>query len=59
MEPIPSNTTQLTTSDVPADDPIMSDKLALDRVEQVVVNVLDEVVSDVMQLPSLAIVVCL
>ncbi|KAF8923760.1 hypothetical protein BGZ47_004525, partial [Haplosporangium gracile] len=33
----------LTTSEVLAEDPIMSDKLALDRVEQVVVNVLDEV----------------
>ncbi|KAF9271622.1 hypothetical protein BGZ88_005845, partial [Linnemannia elongata] len=42
MEPIPSNTNQLTVPEVADDDPIMSDKLALALVEQVVVNGLNE-----------------
>ena len=50
MQPIPSITTQLIASEVCADDPILNDQLARGQIEQMVVNVLNELVSDVEQL---------
>ncbi|KAG9064959.1 hypothetical protein KI688_002277 [Linnemannia hyalina] len=42
MEPIPSNTTQVTASEVRPDDPIINDKLARGQIEQLVINALNE-----------------
>jgi hypothetical protein len=59
MEPIPSNTTQVTALEVHPDDPIINDKLARGQIEQLLINALNEFVSDIVQLLSLAIVVYL
>ncbi|KAG9063997.1 hypothetical protein KI688_004111 [Linnemannia hyalina] len=42
MEPIPSNTTQVTASEVRPDDPIINDKLARGQIEQLAINALNE-----------------
>ncbi|KAI1316287.1 hypothetical protein EDD11_010130, partial [Mortierella claussenii] len=43
MEPVPSNEPQLTAADDFADGAAMSDKLACDQIEQLVVNALNEI----------------
>lgn len=57
MELIPSNTTQVTASEVHPDDPIINDKLARGQIEQLVLSALNEFVSDIVHPPPLAIVV--